>query len=220
MRQQRPRGTITREGVVDAALAVADRAGVHRLTIRAVAQYLGAPPMSLYTHFRNKDELLDLMYAEVAGRMYAYQGQATWQAELLALAHRIRSLLTEHPKWAPLLSRPVAPLEVTLREEVLKLMVTDGMTATEALMGLSAVALTSIGLVLVTLTLNGQDGDSYIERRFARLKDWVKTPAGQGNVQTSAAVQKLGRFELDRLFQFHIHALITGLEAKRIPCPR
>jgi hypothetical protein len=143
------------------------------------------------------------------------KGKRPGKAELLALAHRIRSLLTEHPKWAPLLSRPVAPLEVTLREEVLKLMVNDGMNATEALMGLSAVALTSIGLVLVRLTLNGQGGESFIERRFARLKEWVKTPAGQGNVQTSAAMQKLGRFELDRVFQFQIHALITGLEAKR-----
>jgi len=201
---------------VDAALAIADRAGVHRLTIRAAAQLVGAPPMSLYTHFRNKDELLDLMYAEVARRMYAYQGQATWQAELLALGYRIHSLLTEHPKWAPLLSRPVAPLDVTLREEVLKLMVNDGMTATDALMGLSAVALTAIGLVLVSLTLNGQDGESFVEQRVARLKDWVKTPAGQGKVQTSAAIKELGRFELDRVFQFHIHALITGLEAKRV----
>jgi AcrR family transcriptional regulator len=217
MRQQRPRGTITRESIVAAALAVADGSGVHRLTIRAIAQRVGAPPMSLYTHFKNKDELLDLMYAEVARRMYAYQGQATWQAELLALGHRIRSLLTEHPKWAPLLSRPVAPLNVTLREEVLKLMVKDGIIPTEALLGLSAVALTSIGLVLVSLTLNGQDGESFVEQRFARLKDWVKTPAGQGSVQTNAALQKLGRFELDGVFQFHIHALIAGLEAKRAP---
>ncbi len=216
MRQQRPRGTIKREGIVNAALAIADAVGVHRLTIRAVAQLVGAPPMSLYTHFKNKDELLDLMYAEVARRMYAYQGQATWQAELLALAHRIHSLLTEHPRWAPLLARPVAPLDVSLREEVLKLMVNDGMTAAGALLGLSAVALTAIGLVLVSQTLNGQDGGSSVEQRFERLRDWVKTPAGQSNVQTSAAVQKLGRFELDRLFHFHIHALIAGLEAKRV----
>jgi DNA-binding transcriptional regulator YbjK len=47
MRKQRPRGTITRDAVVSAGLVVADRDGVEQLTIRAVADQVGAPAMSL-----------------------------------------------------------------------------------------------------------------------------------------------------------------------------
>ena len=62
--------------------------------------------MTLYTHFDNKGELLDLMYAEVARQLYEDKGNPTWQAELLAVCRHYRAKLVEHPKWAPLLARP------------------------------------------------------------------------------------------------------------------
>jgi hypothetical protein len=47
------------------------------------------------------------MYAEIARRAYLHEAHQTWQDELLALARRIRSLLSAHPNWTTLLSRPV-----------------------------------------------------------------------------------------------------------------
>jgi len=79
-RRQRPRGSITREAVVFAALAVVDRQGPQALTIRSVARQVGAPPMSLYTHFANKDELMDLMVSEIVRHLYRDNGNATWQS--------------------------------------------------------------------------------------------------------------------------------------------
>ena len=215
MRKQRPRGSITREAVVNAALSVTDSAGVKRLTIRAVADLLRAPPMSLYSHFANKNQLLDLMYAEIARRVYLYEAHPSWQDELLALARRIRGLLSAHPNWTTLLSRPVPPLEVTLREQVLRLMVADGLTPTDALMGLSGVALTSIGLMLIESTMNGPAKQSALVTRFARLKEWVETAAADEHRETRAALATVARFDFDYLFQFAIQSLITGLEAKR-----
>jgi AcrR family transcriptional regulator len=122
--------------VVEAALAVVDEVGIEGMTIRRVAEQAGAPPMSLYTHFSNKNELLDLMYSEITSRMYRDQGYENWQTELLALCARIRTLLLEHPNWAPLLSRPVPPLAISLRERVLKLMMADGATSDEGLRAL------------------------------------------------------------------------------------
>jgi len=219
MRKQRPRGTITRDAVVSAGLLVADRDGVEQLTIRAVADQVGAAPMSLYAYFENKEDLLDLMFVEIAGLMYAYQAHSTWQEELLALGNRVHGLLTVHPNWAALLSRPVAPLAVPLREEVLKLMVADGIPATDAWMGLSAVIFTAIGPVLVKATLNGQSG-SGIDKRFNRLKEWVDTPAGRANLKTHAALKEVPEFKPDLVFQFTLQALITGLEALRAPPAR
>jgi AcrR family transcriptional regulator len=217
MRKQRPRGSITQQAVVNAALSVADRDGVERLTIRAVSDLVGAPPMSLYSHFANKNELLDLMYAEISRRMYTYEGHATWQAELLALCSRVRSLLVQHPRWVPLLTRPASPLALPLRENILKQMVSDGMTATDALMSLSSAVLTTIGLVLVDQAMKKPDGGSTIDERFERLKQWADTPAAQSNVETRAALSKHDTFQRDYLFQFFASALIAGFEAKRAP---
>src|SRR6187455_63643 len=137
MRKQRPRGTTTREAVVNAALKVADRLGLEALTIRGVAEEVSAPPMSLYVHFANKNQLLDLMYAEVSRRMYEDDHLPTWQGELFRLCQRVRGVLIEHPNWASLLSRPTPPLAVPMRERVLALMVADGMSEAQAFKVLS-----------------------------------------------------------------------------------
>src|SRR5882724_6481965 len=128
MRSQRPRGSITRDAVIGAALALTDREGLEGLTIRGIAELGNAPPMSLYSHFKNKNELLDLMYAEIAGRMYHVAPQLTWQAELLAVARQVRSVLIEHPAWIPLLSRPSPPFAIPMRERVINAMVAAGVS--------------------------------------------------------------------------------------------
>ena len=48
---------LTREVVVQAAEAVAERVGVEATSIRAVAVELGVTPTALYTHVSGRDEL-------------------------------------------------------------------------------------------------------------------------------------------------------------------
>jgi TetR/AcrR family tetracycline transcriptional repressor len=156
--------------VVDAALSVVDQVGVDGLTIRAVAAVVGAPPMSLYSHFANKERLLDLMYAEVAGRLYADVEQATWQAALSALCHQVRGVLLEHPNWLPLLTRPALPLAVPLRERVLRLLTAAGLAPEEALASMTNASLISIGLVMVELAFRDAGGGSRLVTRFERLQ--------------------------------------------------
>jgi AcrR family transcriptional regulator len=216
-RNQRPRGATTRCEVVNAALAIADRDGLDGLRIRSIAKLVGAPPMSIYTHFSNKEELLDLMYEEVSRRMYVDEGNPTWQAELVALCHRVRSILKDHPKWAPLLARPASPLAVPLRERVLTLMTADRMPEADAFKSLSSAALVGVGLTLMELTLKGPQGESAVQQRFERLKEWVETPPGQDHPVTRSAISKLGPRVLDDTFSYAVRALITGLEASRDP---
>jgi AcrR family transcriptional regulator len=215
MRTQRPRGTTTREAVVNAALAVADQDGLDHLTIRAVADRVGAPPMSLYTHFSNKNELLDLMLAEIATRMYLCEWHPTWQAELIAMGRRVHRLFTEHPAWIQLLTRPTWIAEMPVREHLLELMAEDGIRAADGLLVLSSAVLTVLGLVLVEHTLTGPDGECVVEKNFEHLKKWIETPGGLRATETPAGVSEVIRFEFDRVFELSVGALVTGFEAKR-----
>lgn len=212
MRKQRPRGSTTREAVVNAALNVADRNGLDGLTIRGVAEEVAAPPMSLYVHFANKNQLLDLMYAEVARRMYADEGLPTWQSELFRLCHRVRDILTEHPNWAALLSRP-ATAAVPMRERVLALMVDDGMTEPQAFKALSGIMLSAIGMVLAEITMRAPDGKSAMEVRFDRMKQILEELPGEEHARTRAAMQSLEHFNLGDTFSFTVGALISGVSA-------
>jgi TetR/AcrR family tetracycline transcriptional repressor len=57
----RESATLSREAVIDHALAVADRDGLDAVSIRRIAQDFRVTPMALYWHVKNKDELLAAM---------------------------------------------------------------------------------------------------------------------------------------------------------------
>ena len=214
MRRQRPRGSTTREAVVSAALTVIDTVGVEHLTIRSVAKTAGAPPMSLYTHFSNKNELLDLVYMEVSRRIYPPEKPPTsWQADLLEVCCHMRNVLTEHPSWIQLLARPSAPLSVPLRERVLKQMVEAGVAPGAAMAGLATAIMTTIGLVLADVALRDTDGQAALAKRYDRLRAWAETSRGDENKVTRMAVSKLRRLNLDETYLLAMRSLIAGLDA-------
>jgi TetR/AcrR family transcriptional regulator, tetracycline repressor protein len=204
--------------VVDAALAVVDRVGVDGLTIRAVATAAGAPTMSLYSHFANKEELLDLMYAEVAFRLYADAEHTTWQDALAGLCHQVRQVLLAHPHWVPLLSRPALPSAVPLRERALRLMTAAGMPPEEALASLTNAALISLGLTMVELSFRDAGGASRLAKRFEHLRESAERSSSMAeHPVTRAAFARMPHFDLSRAFEAAVKTFVMGLEAKFPP---
>ncbi|MEU0542128.1 TetR family transcriptional regulator [Nocardia sp. NPDC005978] len=59
---------LTRAAIVDAAIAVADESGIDGISMRRIAERMGAGAMSLYRHVPNKDALLAAMTDEVSRR--------------------------------------------------------------------------------------------------------------------------------------------------------
>jgi AcrR family transcriptional regulator len=170
--------------------------------------------MSLYTHFRNKSELLDLMLDEIAARVFRCEWQSTWQAELLAMCRRVRDLFTEHPRWISLLSRSVWSAEMPLKEHVLKLMVEDGIAETDGLTALSSTVVSVLGLVLVEHTLMGP-GECGVGRSFEPLKVRVQAAADLPGAESMTVAPKLRGLELDRVFELSVDALVAGFHIRR-----
>lgn len=184
--------------------------------MRAVAERAGVAPMSIYTHVEDKEQLFDLMYIELMARLYADAGHANWQAELISMCHQIRQTLLQHPRWAPLVSRPAPPLSVPLRERMLGLMTADGLELDEAFWAIAHGALMSIGYALVELDSRDAQGSSKLATRFERLKHWAKQPEVEGaDPLTRAALEKVGRFDLGAVFARAIRVYVSGLEACR-----
>jgi AcrR family transcriptional regulator len=87
------------ERIVQAAVALADADGFESLSMRSLAQGLGAAPMSLYRHLANKEELLDGMIDVVFGEMYSPTIGGAWKTELRKRGMAAREALRRHP-WA------------------------------------------------------------------------------------------------------------------------
>jgi AcrR family transcriptional regulator len=100
--ERRPQ--LTREQVVMAAVELADRDGIGSISMRRLAQELGVEAMSLYTHVRSKDDLLDGMVDAVISMIPADADAdadaADWRTSLRRMALGARSVMLRHP-WAP-----------------------------------------------------------------------------------------------------------------------
>jgi AcrR family transcriptional regulator len=94
-----PRLPLTRERVLAAAVALADRGGIGSLSMRKLAQELGVEAMSLYHHVANKDDILDGLVDVVFGEIDLPTGEEGWKAAMRRRAISAREALQRHP-WA------------------------------------------------------------------------------------------------------------------------
>jgi AcrR family transcriptional regulator len=94
-----PRTPLTRQRVLRAAVALADRGGVGALSMRKLAQELGVEAMSLYHHVANKDDILDGIVDVVFGEIELPTGDAGWEAAMRRRSVSAREALRRHP-WA------------------------------------------------------------------------------------------------------------------------
>jgi AcrR family transcriptional regulator len=96
---------LSRDAIVRAAVALADKEGLGSVSLRKVGASLDAGPMRLYGYVSTKEELLDLMVDAVYGEMAPPQQpvRGDWREVLRSMAHRIRRAAKEHPWFVDLL---------------------------------------------------------------------------------------------------------------------
>jgi AcrR family transcriptional regulator len=94
-----PRPRLSRERVLQAALALAARDGIESLTMRKLADELGVGAMSLYYHVPNKEQLLDGMVDIVFSEIEPPSTDVDWKTAMRNRALSTRDALRRHP-WA------------------------------------------------------------------------------------------------------------------------
>ena len=94
-----PRVPLSRKRVLHVAVKVADENGLAAVSMRKLADQLGAGAMSLYHYFPNKDALLNEMVDAVFARIEAPSTDENWKTALRKRAISTRAALTRHP-WA------------------------------------------------------------------------------------------------------------------------
>src|ERR1700750_2840027 len=93
------RTPLSRERVLRAAIALADRGGFESLTMRKLAKELGVEAMSLYNHVANKDDLLDGMVDLVFAESETPPTDVDWKTAMRRRAISTREALARH-RWA------------------------------------------------------------------------------------------------------------------------
>lgn len=97
---------ITPQAAISAAIALLDSDGIDGLSVQAVARAMSVTAPSLYYHFKDKDELLQLvartLLHEIGEDVPATAG---WKEQAIALSIATRRVILRHPNAAPLMLR-------------------------------------------------------------------------------------------------------------------
>ena len=219
--ERRParRVSLTREGIVDAALVVLDRDGLEGLSMRAVAEELGTGAGSLYWHVRGKEELLNLMVDRVIGELEVPDPDPPrWEEQAKDLAREMRRLLKSHRDIARItLGRiPFGPNAMDANERILALLREGGVPDRTAawvvdLMSLYVGAFVfeeSLGLASPT----GEDVPP--EQVVEMIGSYFRSLPAERFPNTFAVLEHLTAGDVDERFEFGLDVLVRGLAAR------
>jgi AcrR family transcriptional regulator len=99
IQRAQPRGRLSRERVLRAAIAQADEGGLEAVSMRTLAELLAVAPMALYRHVANKDDLIDGMVDVVFGEFDLPSRGDDWRTAMRQRAISVREVLSRH-RWA------------------------------------------------------------------------------------------------------------------------
>lgn len=166
-----PRGTLTRERIVGAAVELADEEGLSGVSMPKVARRLGVGVMSLYSHVASKDDLLD----GVAQQLLETITTPARSAGVGAVKNHFRALrrlLVAHPGLGEVLAtRGVAvPAVFDLLERNLAALLAAGVDGDEAVGVYYALLTYTVGFAAWQLP-RAAAGDRAYRRRWREILD-------------------------------------------------
>jgi AcrR family transcriptional regulator len=218
------RTSLSRERVLRAAVELADASGIEALTMRRLADALGAEAMSLYYHVTNKDDVLDGIVDVVASDINAAVDQlersisitpATWKQAVRQRILRAREVLLCH-RWAPAVfetRRETSPAVLRYLDGLVKLMREGGFSNDQIHHALHALGSRALGFTQELFDPGGRPASAPTEAmldvmgaQFAHLADMLREVAHDDPEST------LGWCDDQTEFEFGLDLILDGLD--------
>ena len=207
---------LSREAIVDDALAIVLEEGIDALTMRHLAQALDTGPASLYVYVANRDELWDLVFdAAVAAVETEPTDPARWREQLHALGHRMLNVMVhDFPGIARLaMARiPVGDNALRVSESLLSLLKAGGVD--------DQAAAYAADLLPLYITANAYEQSLYLQlyadpkhemREVARLAERFAAISPERYPTIASLGDKLTRGNGEERFSLGIDVIVNGL---------
>jgi AcrR family transcriptional regulator len=156
---------LSRAAVLDAALDLVDASGLAALNLRALATRLGVSPMTPYSYFADKAELLRAM----VGHALAPLGEETavasgWDEAITGAMRGLHRALERHPGVVELIivESHARELEV-FREQLITILRGEGLGRTRAADVLRTLTSYILGYTLMSRLRRGTPHDSFAD---------------------------------------------------------
>jgi AcrR family transcriptional regulator len=145
-RRERPaKPALTYDGIVATAVRLMEAEGLHRVTMRRLAEELDTGAASLYVYVANTAELHAAILEHLLGTvdLKPVRAKGDWQNRLVTVLHSYTRVLFAHPALASsaLVARPAGPNYLAVVEAILTLLHKGGVTDAQAAWGLDVLLL-------------------------------------------------------------------------------
>ena len=208
------RRPLTRAAIVDAALTLLDREGLAGLSMRKLAQELGAGAASLYWHVGDKEELLSLLLDRIVGEMeIPAPDPANWQEQVKEMGREARRLFRRHRDAAQIsMGRiPAGPRSLPVLERNLAVLVAAGLPARVVAYAADMFALYVGGFAFEESLRVPPLGDA--STSTAQLADYYRSLPPDAFPTLVGLADDLTAGDADERFEFGLELLVRGLEA-------
>jgi AcrR family transcriptional regulator len=138
---------LSRDTILDAAVALLDREGMAGLSMRRLGASLGVEAMSLYNHIPSKEALFDGIHERILVSLDQPPNLRSWQAFVRQQGQALHRALLAHPHAIPLFAtRPAAtPAAVERLDRYLQILLSAGFKPLDALSIVQLVAQLVVG---------------------------------------------------------------------------
>jgi len=208
-----PRTPLSRERVLRAAVALADKSGIDSLTMRKLGDALGVEAMSLYNHVANKDDVLDGMVDLVFSEIGLPSGGTDWRTAMRQRAISAREVLSRH-RWAiGLMESQSSPGAATLRhhDAVIGSLREGGFS-----IGMAAHAFSALDSYIYGFALQEASLPFETEEETAELAQTImqRFPADEYPHLTELTVEHVLQpgYDYGNEFEFGLDLILDGLE--------
>jgi AcrR family transcriptional regulator len=183
---------LTEEQIVESAVHLATLARLEDVSMRALAQDLGVPVMTIYNYVPNKEALYELVVNSVLGQVRVPAPEdGTWEERLKRLERDARSALASFPGLS--LERRGSAEGTRLAEGVMSILASAGFTPADASLAFATLFTFMVGQIDIDVDVAGAGGQA------------------AAAVQSAAQITNLSH---DEIFEFGFDAVIEGLKAK------
>lgn len=211
------RRVVSPDRITQAAVAVADRGGLAKVSMRNVGRELGVEAMSLYHHVAGKDALLDALADWVFTTIELPSPAAPWREAMAARASSARRALASHPWALGLIESRRSPGPALLRhhDAVLGSLRAHGFTVTLAAHAFSVIDAYVYGFVLTELNLPLGAGEP-VEDFVDEIRQAI--PADEyPHLVEMIEEQVVGRrYAYSDEFLYGLDLILDGLEQRRL----
>ncbi|MBP0589578.1 TetR/AcrR family transcriptional regulator [Paraburkholderia sp. LEh10] len=222
---------LSKERIVEAALALIDAKGYASFSLRDVARELGVYPTAIYWYVPSRDELLVEVIAVALGDLAPPTlPAARWRDWLKELFNRYRDAVARHPNIAPLLGSQIisnASMNPVMVEAVLQTLLSAGFKSEDLIHVYNTVITAMVGFVTLEFASHGADErdawEGRLRTRFEEL-DRSAFPVLTSNIKRLSNQAFIVRWKggtnpsLKQSHERYIDVVLDGLQ-RQLPGP-